>query len=311
MSFRRDYPHSFRAALKAAAEILATSRDLRARGGIDAEAEQIVVAAYRAEGGKALSRMELFARADHRLPEAAAERVLKLAQARAEGALLQHLTGVQVFLEHEYQVGPEVLVPRPETEILVSRAIETLRAQKAPALGLEIGLGSGCISIELLAAFPGLTMIASELSPGARGLAESNARAILGEEALPGRLQVVRATGPREVWEPLDRARGGRLADFLISNPPYLMRSEDEVDAEVARLEPSEALFAPEEDPLFFYREIASGAGWRVAPGGWIFLEASDKRVKQVVELFSGPQWRSEVWRDLTGRVRGVVARAP
>lgn len=96
--------------------------------------------------------------------------------ARAHGKLLQHLTGVQVFLDHEYEVGPEVLVPRPETEVLVRAAMDQL---KEPQFGLELGIGSGVISIELLSHFESLTILASELSAEARDLALRNRNRIL------------------------------------------------------------------------------------------------------------------------------------
>ena len=155
MAFSRDLPTSFEDALKTARRILSSRGDLVSRGLVDTEAELIVIAALRASvGGKSISRIELFSRARDRMPDMAGQKVVTFSMARAEGRLLQHITGVQYFMSHEYEVGPDVLVPRPETEALVERAIAELGTEKnPPSLGLEIGIGSGVLSIELLARF--------------------------------------------------------------------------------------------------------------------------------------------------------------
>ncbi|HLD77862.1 MAG TPA: hypothetical protein VJB16_02425, partial [archaeon] len=220
-------------ALRRTREILSASPAIAARGTADAEAERIV-AHVLARGGSEPRRLELFSGSTRKIAEESAERSFTLARARAGGRPLQHLTGTQVFLDHEYQVGPEVLVPRPETELLVMCAIEFLSSRgEISAQGLEIGLGSGAISIELLARFPALRMIASELEAGARAIAALNARRILGEgTGGAGRLQILEAGSPQAVCAPLSAALGGSRAAFLVSNPPYLSPS-DPMDRDV------------------------------------------------------------------------------
>lgn len=307
MAWHRERPHSFLEAIKAARLLLSASRELVAKGTIETESEQLVIAAYRAVSGKLLSRMELFSKAQDRYPELAGDKLLTLAGARAEGKPLQHLTGVQVFLDHEYEVGPDVLVPRPETEVLVSAAVDELKGHAGPMLGLEIGIGSGAISIELLSKFPRLKMLASELTGVAEKRALSNARRILGESDARARLEIVRAAGPLEVWEPLRSALAGRKADFVISNPPYLAAT-DPIETEVRDHEPATALFAPESDSLHFYREIALNAGQYLAPGGKVFAELPTERALQIQQLFSDIGWQTRLHQDLTLRDRVLIA---
>lgn len=313
MATARDRPHSFRSALQAAREILGANLEVARKGSVETESEQLVLAAYRAGTGRAITRLELYSRIEDRLPERVGDLLLVMAGTRGEGKPLQHVVGYQYFLEHEYQVGPDVLIPRPETEVLVARALEDLRVSH-PALGAEIGVGSGAISIELLSALPGLAMVASELVPAALERARSNARRIL--EAASARLELVPALGPLEVWEPLARSlreradgREGAVAfDFVISNPPYLA-ARDPIEEEVRLHEPATALFAPEGDPLHFYRAIAEGAGSCLRSGGRAFLELAPERAEDTLAVFAAAGWGDvAVLPDLTGRSRVLVA---
>ncbi len=301
MALGTEPPHGFAEALRLARRLLSANTDLVRKGVVDTEAEQLVIAAFRRAGGKELTRAELYLRAGDLYPGAAGEQLIIYAAARAEGRLLQHLIGTQRFLEHEYEVGPDVLVPRPETELLAALAMEKLRE---PKVGLEIGLGSGVLSIELLARFPALEMIATELSRPAIDRARTNAQRLLGRTA--SRLRVLEAGSPLEVCEPFLRA-GAHGAQFLISNPPYLA-SHAETDAEVLAHEPHEALFAPKEDSLHFYRKIAIDAPKLLAPGAQVFLELPHERAGEIRTLFE--DWNDPVLlRDLTGRERMLTAR--
>jgi release factor glutamine methyltransferase len=308
MAWNRERPHSFKAALEAARQVLGASNELVAKGTIGAESETLVIAAYRAATGKLLSRAELYARIQDRYPDVAGDRLLAMAGTRAEGKPLQHVTGVQVFLDHEYDVGPDVLIPRPETEVMVSLAIEELRRRSAPPrLAAEIGIGSGAISVELLAAFPSLKIVATELTVEAMARARANASRILGEVPARERLRIARVGGPREVWQPLEAELGPGTLDLVISNPPYLAEG-DPIETEVRAYEPGGALFAPVDDPLHFYRELASGAERYLRPGGMLLAELAPERAVQVLELFGGARWKARLIPDLTGRIRVLFA---
>ncbi|MBC7690349.1 MAG: peptide chain release factor N(5)-glutamine methyltransferase [Methylotenera sp.] len=325
MALAQELPDSFVEALKLTQSLLSRNISLVRTGVIESEAEQIVMAAYRKTEGVALSRVEFHVRMKDRLPEAAAKQVILWANLRSEGKLLQHLIGYQQFLDHDYDVSPAVLIPRPETEVLVTEAISRLKSL-SPRLGLEVGLGSGIISIELLLALPSLQMKASELTSEAIECAKRNSTKLLGPDAT--RLQILQASAPGQVLD-VFKATLTTPVDFIISNPPYLRRGiagdalsagveAPEVDDDVLVHEPASALFAPADDVLYFYREIAHHSPALLKAGGLVFLEIPHERASEIAELFAysplaghskNPQWTVTTLKDLNQRDRILVAK--
>ena len=304
MAMSRELPHDFSDALKIAKSLLSQSEMLVKRNLIDTEAEQIVIAAFKFAEPQStpFTRINLYARLKDRMPAKAAEKVLMWSMARAEGKPLQHLIGAQVFLEHEYEVGPDVLIPRPETEILVTEVIQFLDScPEKPTLGFEVGLGSGVISIELLSRYSDLKMLASELSEKAIEQARKNAKRILGKV---DRLTTIVVPEKTEILSVFPELK----ADFIVSNPPYLVR-KDEVDEGVAEHEPEAALFAPEGDPLFYYREILAHAAHYLKPLGLVFMEVPHERALEILLLVDEKLWEKKLVRDLTQRDRVLIAR--
>lgn len=228
---------------------------------------------------------------------------------RSQGHPLQYLMGNQTFLNHRYEVGPGVLIPRPETEILVDFALKTLFSEiqantSRTYLGFEIGLGSGAISVELLCDLPQLKMIASEVSPVAREYAIKNSARILGTEK--DRLTVQFVSDAENLF-PFEI--GTTHFDFLISNPPYLS-PEDEIGSDVLNHEPHLALFPANADPLYFYRRIATESRDYLVPGGWIFLEIAHNRANETLALFENSNYdHARLVNDLTGRPRCLIAK--
>jgi len=300
-AIHRPLPHSFQNALEVAREILSSNHELIKRQVIETEAEQIVQGAYLATQDKKLSRTELFTKMSHRLEERIAEKVLLFSFKRAQGDLLQHILGYQTFLEHDYLVNASVLVPRPETESLVVAARDWIHHHDAQ-LGFEIGLGSGAISIELVASFSRLKMVASELTVEAIEVAEKNAKLILQEKR--SRLKILRSSRSEDVAEPFQNE--GR-AEFLISNPPYLANAS-EAEEDVVKFEPASALFAPQADAFFFYRQIAQRGPEILKFGGAVFLEMPHERASEIQNLFSKDIWKTRIENDLSRRPRILIA---
>jgi release factor glutamine methyltransferase len=302
MVFSRELPHSFSEALRVCKEILSANHQLVVKNLLDTEAEQLVVGAFRIATGEMLSRTDMLLRMQDAFPESAGTKLLILAGTRLQGLPLQYVLGYQAFLEHEYDVNASTLIPRPETEVLVTEAIRNLRS---PSLGIEVGLGSGVISIELLHHFKTLRMKASELSSAAQDLARKNAVRILGDDS---RLQMYT---PSDAQDVLGRFQGMRV-DFIISNPPYLdSRRSGEIDEEVLQHEPRAALFpqGPNgEDSLHFYRQIAIEGRDLLNPGGQVFLEIAHERADETAALFQSG-WSCRIENDLSGRPRVLVAR--
>lgn len=295
--------------LKEVESTLSQSLFLKQNGTICTEAEQIIQSVYKKKTHQTLNRMELYS---HRnWPSSILTEVKEIAKKRSQGEILQYLLGETQFFDDFYQVNPSVLVPRPETEFLVECAAEHLQTiqEHSSLLGLEVGVGSGIISVELLKRFLNLRMMGSDISEKAIELASLNAEKIL--KSNYKRLLLLKNPNPPLVFEVFEnQIPQGSLVDFVISNPPYLS-PEDEVDEDVLRYEPSEALFAPSTDALYFYRKLASLFTSRYLSGhGMIFCEIPSVRSQLIKELFQNAGWpQVQVYQDLAGRDRVLVAQ--
>lgn len=227
-------------------------------------------------------------------PAVQADHFAALIARRASRVPVSHLTGKRQFWGRTFQVGPEVLDPRPETEILVAAALE----QAAPRV-LDLGTGSGCILLSLLADCPEMTGVGVDLSSGALQIAAANA-ATLG---VSDRVDFVQGD-----W--FTPVKG--VFDLIVSNPPYIALTEMAgLAPEVIDHEPRLAL-TDEGDGLTAYRAIAAGAPLHLTPGGRLLVEIGPTQGSAVAALFAqaglvGIELRS----DLDGRDRVVGARAP
>jgi release factor glutamine methyltransferase len=223
---------------------------------------------------------------------------------------LQQLTREQNFYGRYFEVGCEVLIPRPETEVLVERVLSWISASRGAALlGADIGTGSGIIPITLvLESGPALRMLATEVSPEALRRAQDNARS-LGVSA--GAISWITPRDTADVTNSLLEwiERSQRKLDFLVSNPPYLCRDRSEVEEDVEQYEPALALFAPEEDPIFYYREISRAARDVVKAGGMIFLELPHERADEIRQLFDRGFEDVRILPDLAGKSRVLEAK--
>lgn len=181
---------------------------------------------------------------------------------------VQYVLGRADFCGRTFRVGPDVLIPRPETEELcgwivsshTSRRTALYSAEPAPAI-LDIGTGSGCIAITLALDIKGAKVSAWDLSPGALAVAGRNASALGAEISFA-------------VRDALNPPCDTNLWDAVVSNPPYICDSERAaMERNVLDHEPHMALFVPDDDPLRFYRPIAGYARKALKPGGALYLE--------------------------------------
>jgi release factor glutamine methyltransferase len=224
---------------------------------------------------------------------------LSLAEARAKGRPLQHILGVQFFYEHEYEVNASTLIPRPETEILVQAAIEWAKARfpTGDFRFAELGIGSGCISGELLSALVKARGVATEVEPLALALASRNLKRL----GVEGRIQL-HLVDPAGPFVGFDALTQDRPYDLVISNPPYV-DAGDEIEAEVLQHEPRSALFA-EPAPNFFYESFATHARALLAPHAAAFFEIPHERAGEIELIFKGAGLQTQIFLDLTGRPR-------
>jgi release factor glutamine methyltransferase len=228
-------------------------------------------------------------------------RFKELLRLRMKGIPLQYLTGTQDFFGREFYVNSSVLIPRPETEGLVELVLSRLPEQKPHTRlnGLEFGAGSGCISITLCLERADVWMQASECEEDALKIAEENAI-----KWRVGNLDFFAVSQPPHLWQYEDVP----VLDFIVSNPPYL-GSADEIDAEVKEHEPNSALFAPENDILFFYRFLKELMENKLKQHGFMALEINHNQGGAIAKLFADDGCSVEMKKDLTGRERYAIVR--
>ena len=224
---------------------------------------------------------------------------LALAARRSRGEPMAYLIGSREFYSRTFAVGPAVLIPRPETELLVAIGLELLRDRKAPRL-LDLGTGSGILAITLALERPDACVIATDASEDALAVARANAAA-LGAAGIRFRLG--------DWWQALAPEDDG--FDLVVANPPYIADADLHLTEGDLRFEPRPALAAGavgDED----IRGIVSGATARLASGGWLAIEHGLEQgavCRHLMELrgFADVQ----TGRDLEDRERVTRGRMP
>lgn len=214
---------------------------------------------------------------------------------------VQYVTGKARFHGHDFYVAPGVLIPRPETEMLVDKICDA-NTNSRDLRVLDLGTGSGCIAISIALALPFAQVIAVDLSDEALEIARRNA------ELLRADVRFLQADILNEDTLPPD-------TDFnvIVSNPPYVLQSERATMAEhVVQAEPQMALFVPDTDPLRFYKPIAHYASEHLIDGGRLYLEINQRQGEAMQELLVNEGFdQVEVLRDCFGNIRFATAQKP
>ena len=282
---------------------MATVREALRRGGRELVQAGILNGAWDAEllllHATGWDRARLLAAQDEPLPEPERARFQELVAQRARRRPLQHLVGRVSFWRQELLVDERVLIPRPDTEILVERALAELKAVERPVL-VDVGTGSGCIALALAAERPDAEVHALDVSPDALEVARENAR----RNGLQERVRFHQG----DQLAPL-QALFGRL-DAVVANPPYVDPADEPgLAPEVAVHEPRVALF-DRDGPYGAYARLAPQARDALRPGGWLLVEIGAGMQARVEELLraAGLEVR-EASRDLNGIVRVAAAR--
>jgi release factor glutamine methyltransferase len=226
--------------------------------------------------------------------------LLQLAvERRAQGEPLQYITGRQEFYGLEFEVTPAVLIPRPETELLVETALALLRATAAPQL-CDVGTGSGCIPIALLHERMDARAVGLDISPAALAVAARNAA----RHGVEARLQLVVSDCFAALDETADRF------DMILSNPPYVAAGDlAGLQREVRDFEPRVAL-TPGGDGLSVIRRLVADAPRLLAPGGHLLFEIGFNQHEAVARLIDARVWTLlDIHQDLQGIPRTVALR--
>lgn len=213
---------------------------------------------------------------------------------------IQYVTGRADFYGYQFFVNHHVLIPRPETEELVRWILEDLKGDRQLKDVLDIGLGSGCISLSLVKQHKSLRVTGAEVSMDAMNVARINSRRL--DAPISFALMDI---SDRDYWDALGRY------DIIVSNPPYI-KDEDRafMSDRVLSYEPELALF-PGEDPLKYYHVIHEFAIDRLNSSGKIYLEIHEDLAEEVKEIFSSNFDHIELRRDLQGKDRMIrISRA-
>jgi release factor glutamine methyltransferase len=260
-------------------------------------------------------RTWLYAHPEEIVPESVAQEFLRLIQCRIGGKPTQHLTGHQEFWGLDFEVTPDVLIPRPETEHLIEVALDRLavreiRAGRPPKLTgdnvsvVDIGTGSGCVAIALAKELPAAQIYAIDISPDALAVAQRNANRL----GFANRITSLQSN-LFSAFSPLATPHSPILFDLVISNPPYIGRKEAlSLPIEVREYEPSIALFGGEEGYELYGRLIPEAAR-HVKPRGLLVLELGHDSLPAVRPLLESPEWTNLlVTNDLAGIPRVLSA---
>lgn len=225
-----------------------------------------------------------------------AERFRVVIERRAAGEPVAYLMGLRGFWKMDLHVGPEVLIPRPETELLVEQALERLPAD-TPARVADLGTGSGAVALALALERPRAEVLASDVSAAALAVARGNA-----ERLGLACVEFVRGAW----WQPL-RARRFNL---IVSNPPYVAADDAHLEQGDLRFEPGMAL-ASGADGLDAIRTLVAGAPAHLEPGGWLLLEHGWDQGAAVRALLAEAGLQEvHTTADLQGHDRVAAARA-
>ena len=225
---------------------------------------------------------------------------------------IQYITGEQEFFGLALRVTPAVLIPRPETEVLVEAVLAEAISLAAPRI-LDIGTGSGAIAIALAHHLPKAQMVATDISPAALAVANENAA----RDSLAGRIDFIQSDlldGLREEQDAEEgvvaRAARQERYDVLVSNPPYVPEADRaELHRQVRDYEPAGALFAGE-DGLAIYRRLIPQARTALVPNGLLALEIGHGQRDAIAKLLA--EWKDVRFvDDLQGIPRVALARRP
>jgi release factor glutamine methyltransferase len=236
---------------------------------------------------------------DQVLTSSQLENFLFMVARREKREPLQHITGLAPFRHLELEVGPGVFVPRPETEQVVSIAIEKIQGIQNPVV-VDLCSGSGAITISLSTEIQGAKVYGVELSKEAFAFLQRNFLKYGLDQKL------LRNQDLGEAFDELES-----MVDLVISNPPYIPDQAVPIDLEVQLYDPKLALYGGD-DGLDVIRQISARAQYLLKPGGALLLEHADTQAPSVGELLLAEGWQGvSSFKDLAGKDRMTFAQLP
>ena len=244
-------------------------------------------------------RLEFYKNPDMTISETQLAAYKKLIARRLQWEPVAYITSRKEFWSFTLEVNSSVLIPRPDTEIIVEEALDIYRTfTSLPVRILDIGTGSGAIALALASEIDGAKVVATDISDAALKLAQKNADSLGLQDKIDFR--------QGNLFEPVDG-----LFDIIVSNPPYIAAKEyEELPASVRAFEPREALLAGESG-LEFYEKLICQAAPYLQKNGWLLLEIGAKQEASIRRIMddSGFYDSIEMRRDYAGLPRVIKAR--
>jgi release factor glutamine methyltransferase len=212
---------------------------------------------------------------------------------------IQHVIGTTIFCGLEFEVSPDVLIPRPETEDLVRLIMHDFADRENALDVLDIGTGSGCLAVTLARFLPSASVTGWDVSEQALETARRNAGNLQAPD-VTFQIQDILAVPPQYSLK----------FDCIVSNPPYVTRSEAaQMDRNVLEYEPGLALFVEDADPLIFYKAVAQFAANHLVPGGACYVEINERFGDDTRQVFADHGFGSvQVYKDIHDKDRTVRA---
>lgn len=275
-----------------------------------------------------MGRASLFANGERALTECDEVAFELQVLAREQGRPIAYILGTREFYGRDFLVNPSVLIPRPETELLVEQALERLSGQKwlgkpvFPSV-LDMGTGSGAIAVTLAMECPNCKIVALDKSAAALRVAQENARKHFAENAdvysLQQRKKVIEGASSLIAHAQIEFIESnwfdsinGRHFNMIISNPPYIAGEDSHLTSGDLRFEPAVALTDESVDGLASIRSIVAGAHDHLSPDGWLLFEHGYDQAAAVRDLLLKAGFQNLICqRDLAGieRVSGGQIR--
>ena len=279
-------------------EVIQKSADFLTKKGVDSPRLQVELLLSQI---LKVPRMKLYLAFDRVLKPEELDALRELIKRRGNREPLQHIVGSTSFCGLEIKVSPDVLIPRPETEILAERGWKYLSSISPAPTALDFGTGSGCIAIALASHSPEARIVAVDVSENALKVAQENAA----KNNVADRIEFLHSNG-------FEKISATQQFDLIVSNPPYI------ASAEITTLQPEVRDFDPRlaldggTTGLDFYTRLAKEAPAHLKPGGKIMIEYGDDQAAEIQKLFEVRQWTIDaIERDYTNRERFLIATRP
>jgi len=250
-----------------------------------------------------LKRMELYTQFDKQVPQQQLDKLHELVKRAGSYEPVAYLTGKTEFYSLELDITADCMIPRPETELLVQRAIEFLRTRSGEQFVCDLCTGSGCIAVAIAKNFPNAHVIATDISDAALKIAARNVK----KYQLKERVRLLCGN----LFEPIIQQLDVSQFDLIVCNPPYVSTSEYEnLDTNVKNYEPASALLAGD-DGLDVYHRIIEKVDEFLKPGAALMLEIGYAQGSAVRELLEQTDAFTEISieKDSHNNDRVVISR--